>query len=137
MPTVDVIIEIGKRIILIERKNPPYGWALPGGFVEYGESVETAARREAKEEVSLDVQLTGLFGVFSDPDRDPRQHTISAVFTASAKGVPVAADDAKTARLFSEDDLPDNLAFDHAEILRRYFQKKRSNNDVITKKFTQ
>src|SRR3970040_128490 len=89
--TVDIIIEIASaHIVLIERKNPPHGWALPGGFVDYGESLETAAVREAKEETSLDVTLTEQFYNYSDPDRDRRHHTVSAVFIATAAGVPQA-----------------------------------------------
>src|SRR3989304_1636029 len=84
-PTVDIIIEIeGKGIVLIRRKNPPYGWAIPGGFVDYGESIENAAVREALEETSLKVELLRQFHVYSSPDRDPRFHTISTVFTARA-----------------------------------------------------
>jgi ADP-ribose pyrophosphatase YjhB (NUDIX family) len=121
-PTVDIIIEIDDRIILIRRKNPPYGWALPGGFVDYGESLEQAAIREAKEETSLDVQLTSLLGAYSEPNRDPRQHTISTVFRAKAQGIPKAGDDAKDIGLFSKDNLPENLAFDHSLILKDYFK---------------
>src|SRR5690242_9054228 len=93
-PTVDVVIEIGSRIVLIRRANPPRGWALPGGFVDYGERVEDAARREMREETSLDVTLTELLGVYSDPARDPRGHTVSTVFVGRATGEPHAADDA-------------------------------------------
>jgi ADP-ribose pyrophosphatase YjhB (NUDIX family) len=125
--TVDIIIELASaHIVLIERKNPPHGWALPGGFVDYGESLETAAVREAKEETSLDVTLTEQFYNYSDPDRDRRHHTVSAVFIATAAGVPQGADDAKTAREFGEKDLPAPLVFDHAEILRDYFHFKRT-----------
>ena len=123
--TVDIIIEVGAdQIVLIERKNPPHGWALPGGFVDYGESVEQAARREAKEETSLDVALTEQFHTYSDPGRDPRQHTVSTVFIATAGSAPRGADDAKAARLFRQDNLPAPLVFDHAEILRDYFTFK-------------
>ena len=122
-PTVDIIIEVEGGIVLIERKNPPHGWAIPGGFVDYGETVEAAAVREAREETGLDVTLTGLLGVYSDPDRDPRHHTISTVFTASAAGQPVADDDAADAGVFTRDTLPDNIAFDHREILADYFRR--------------
>ena len=123
-PTVDIIIEIeGKGIILIKRKNPPYGWALPGGFVDYGESLESAALREAKEETSLDVELIGQLGAYSDPSRDPRQHNISFVFIAKGKGTPMAGDDAKEVGIFSKDNIPENLAFDHGKILQDYFEK--------------
>jgi len=118
--TVDIIIETPKGIVLIERRNPPYGWAIPGGFVDYGETLEAAARREAKEETSLDVQLKTLLYVYSHPTRDPRQHTVSVVFVASAKGTPRAADDAKNLRLFSPDKVPTELAFDHRKILDDY-----------------
>jgi len=121
-PTADIIIEIdGAGIVLIKRKNPPHGWAIPGGFVDYGESVEAAAIREAKEETSLDVELTRLLGVYSDPDRDPRFHTVSTVFVARASGTPIGQDDAAEARVFTRDDLPDDLAFDHRSILDDYF----------------
>ena len=91
-PTVDIIIRINDGIVLIKRKNPPYGWALPGGFVDYGESLETAAAREAKEETTLDIRLISQLGAYSDPKRDPRHHTISVVFIAEADGIPKAAD---------------------------------------------
>lgn len=123
VPTVDIIIESGGGIVLIKRKNPPFGWALPGGFVDYGESFETAARREAKEETGLDVELIRQFHTYSDPDRDPRQHTASTVFIARAEGTPKAGDDAAEARIFTSDDLPP-LAFDHAKILDDYFHKR-------------
>ena len=122
-PTVDVIIEIDGRIVLIKRKNPPFGWALPGGFVDYGESFEVAALREAKEETGLDVTGLAQFHTYSDPDRDARLHTASTVFTGKASGDPVAGDDAGEARLFQEDNLPD-LAFDHARILADYYSGK-------------
>lgn len=125
-PTVDIIIELIDRphhpIVLIERKNPPYGWAIPGGFVDYGESVEWAARREAEEEVSLRVELLEQFYVYSDPERDPRKHTLSIVFLATAKGEPRAADDAKTIGIFHSWEVPPNLCFDHAKILRDYWK---------------
>ncbi|MCJ7501184.1 NUDIX hydrolase [bacterium] len=121
-PTVDIIIEVEGGIVLIERKNPPHGWAIPGGFVDYGETVEAAAVREAREETGLVVQLTGLLGVYSDPSRDPRSHTISTVFIASAAGRPVADDDAANAGVFTEDTLPGDIAFDHREILEDYFK---------------
>lgn len=127
VPTVDIIIDIGKgkleesQIVLIKRKNPPFGWALPGGFIDYGESAEDAARREAFEETGLEITLTDLVGVYSDPLRDPRQHTISTAFSAIAQGKPAAGDDAADVRIFSRDSLPDELAFDHSKILADYF----------------
>jgi ADP-ribose pyrophosphatase YjhB (NUDIX family) len=125
--TVDIIIELADgAIVLIERKNPPHGWALPGGFVDYGESIEHAAIREAREEVSLDVTLTEQFYTYSDPHRDPRHHTVSTVFIATADGVPQGADDAKTARGFRENNLPAPLVFDHPRILRDYFTFKKT-----------
>ncbi len=124
VPTVDIIIELIDRpsrpIVLIERQNPPLGWALPGGFVDYGESVETAAVREALEETSLSVELIEQFYVYSDPDRDPRQHTLSVVFIASAIGEPKAADDAKNIQFFEPWGLPNQLCFDHDRILKDY-----------------
>lgn len=130
VPTVDIIIEVEGGIVLIERKNPPHGWAIPGGFVDYGETVEAAAVREAKEETGLDVHLKKLFGVYSDPSRDPRHHTISTVFVASATGLPVADDDAAAAGVFTQDTLPDDIVFDHREILADYF-KTRDSKFVI------
>ncbi len=125
-PTVDIIIEVGEDIVLVKRRNPPYGWAIPGGFVDYGESYETAARREALEETSL--QLNGLrqFHTYSDPSRDPRQHTASTVFIAQAEGIPKAGDDAAEVALFNEQNLP-QLAFDHGTILGDYFAFKKKN----------
>lgn len=123
IPTVDIIIEFWEGIVLIERKNPPYGWALPGGFVDYGETVEQAAIREAKEETGLDVNLIEQFHVYSDPGRDPRQHNISIVFVAKAVGLPKAQDDAKQALIFPIDKLPDKMAFDHRQIIEDYFNR--------------
>lgn len=124
-PTVDIIIELSLpeyagQIVLIERNLEPYGWALPGGFVDYGEPAEVAAVREAREEVSLDVELLGLVGVYSDPRRDARRHTMSVVYAARAHALPRAADDARNAQLFPLTELPAPLCFDHAEILRDY-----------------
>ena len=121
-PTVDIIIEMNRGgIILIKRKNPPFGWALPGGFVDYGESLEEAAIREAREETSLDITLTSQFHTYSDPQRDPRKHTISTVYLATADGTPVAADDAQEIGIFTREKLPLTLAFDHEKIVTDYF----------------
>jgi 8-oxo-dGTP diphosphatase len=118
---VDVIAEMPDgRIVLVRRKNPPPGWALPGGFVEAGESAAAAARRELQEETGLDVDLSELFHVYADPARDPRGPTLSVVFIGRASGTPVGADDAAEARAFSLDALPAPLAFDHALILADY-----------------
>lgn len=122
-PTVDIIIEVGEAIVLIERSNPPHGWALPGGFVDYGESYETAAVREAEEETGLKVRNLHQFHTYSDPDRDERQHTASTVFIGQAEGEPKGGDDAAQARLFTKDTLP-KLAFDHDRILADYYQAK-------------
>jgi 8-oxo-dGTP diphosphatase len=125
--TVDIIIELfGGGVVLIERKNAPHGWALPGGFVDYGERLEAAAIREAKEETCLDVHLVEQFYTYSDPSRDPRHHTVSTVFIATSNGVPKGADDAKTARVFVDNQLPNPLVFDHAQILADYFEFKRT-----------
>jgi 8-oxo-dGTP diphosphatase len=123
-PTVDIIIQLGEGIVLIERKNPPAGWAIPGGFVDWGESLEEAAVREAGEETSLHVRLIRQFHTYSDPRRDPRHHTITTVYIASAQGTPLAADDAGAIGIFSADGLPSPLAFDHAVILNDYFSKR-------------
>jgi ADP-ribose pyrophosphatase YjhB (NUDIX family) len=124
-PTVDIIIEIAGKIVLIERKNPPHGWALPGGFVDYGESFEQAAAREALEETGLAVTGLRQFHTYSRPDRDARQHTASTVYIAQATGAPKAGDDAGRAALFTANDLP-TLVFDHAEILADYFAAKKA-----------
>jgi 8-oxo-dGTP diphosphatase len=120
----DILIELidqpGRPFVLIERANPPFGWAVPGGFVDVGETVERAAIREAKEEVCLDVKLTALLGIYSNPERDPRNHTVTAVYIAEATGMPKAADDAKHCAVFTFDDLPDQLAFDHNLVLKDY-----------------
>jgi len=118
--TVDLIIELNEGIVLIKRKNPPEGWALPGGFVDYGETIESAALREAKEETGLDVELVRQFHSYSDPQRDPRHHTVTTVFVAKAKGTAVAGDDAKEAEIFRRDNLPEQIAFDHRDILNDY-----------------
>ena len=119
-PTVDIIIESAGGIVLIERRNEPLGWALPGGFVDYGESLESAAVREAREETSLEISELRLLGCYSDPARDDRMHTISTVYIAKAQGVPRAADDALNAAIFRPDSLPERLCFDHARILADY-----------------
>lgn len=127
VPTVDIIIEVGREIVLIKRGNPPYGWALPGGFVDYGESYETAAAREAEEETGLVVQNLQQFRTYSAPDRDPRQHTASTIFIAQANQKPIAGDDAAEAELFTEKTLPD-LVFDHGKILSDYFTFKKQHS---------
>jgi ADP-ribose pyrophosphatase YjhB (NUDIX family) len=124
IPTVDIIIEIQGGVVLIERRNPPHGWAIPGGFIDYGESAEAAAIREAGEETSLDLEGLKQFGVYSDPDRDPRHHTLTVVFTARGIGTPLAADDAARIGVFGPDDLPSPIAFDHGKILGDYFRER-------------
>lgn len=119
-PTVDIIIALDNGIVLIERKNEPFGWALPGGFVDYGESLEVAAVREAYEETSLEISELRLLGCYSDPGRDQRMHTISTVFIAQAHGTPCAADDAVNIAVFKLDSLPERLCFDHHKIIADY-----------------
>ncbi len=124
VPTVDIIIRYQGGVVLIKRRNPPHGWAIPGGFVDYGESLETAAIREALEETSLNVTLKSQFHTYSDPGRDPRQHTISTVFLAEGQGVLQAGDDAAEARVFTRENLPSQIAFDHGDILADYFSNR-------------
>lgn len=133
-PTVDVIIEVGEMrgeigIVLIRRKNEPLGWALPGGFVDYGETLERAAMREAKEETGLELKDLRQFHSYSDPERDPRRHTISTVFTARGEGKLKAGDDAAGAGVFSREGLPQPLVFDHAAILRDYFAARERRRE--------
>jgi len=134
----DAIIELidvpGRPIVLIERANPPFGWAIPGGFVDVGEIVEYAAVREAREEVSLDISLIGLLGIYSDPSRDNRGHTVTAVYVAEASGTPKAADDAKNCRFFNLDALPEPLAFDHAQVLSDYKQYRETGRVALLRK---
>ena len=129
-PTVDTIIRLpGDRVVLIERANEPHGWAFPGGFVDYGECLEDAARREALEETGLTVQLEVLLGVYSDPARDPRQHTMSATYVASAGAEPIAGDDAADAVAVPIAELLDReFAFDHGEMARDFVEWLRSGN---------
>lgn len=128
VPTVDVIIETDgpdgrPGIVMIDRRNPPPGWALPGGFVDYGESLEQAAVREAAEETGLEVELLGQFHTYSDPERDPRRHTITTVFLARGRGRLQAGDDAARARVFDPRDLPEQVAFDHRRIIEDYLAR--------------
>ncbi len=127
LPTVDIVIEQDGGVILVERRNPPRGWAIPGGFVDEGETVEQAAIREAREETGLDVELLEMLYVYSDPRRDPRHHTLSVVFVASARGMPVAGDDARSASRFPLDELPP-LVFDHRLILDDYLCWRRTGH---------
>jgi 8-oxo-dGTP diphosphatase len=123
---VDVIIDLeGKpgSIVLVSRKNEPLGWALPGGFVDYGETVEAAAAREALEETGLELTHLRQFHTYSDPSRDPRGHMVSVVFTARATGSPKGGDDARIARAFTPDDLPEDIVFDHRTIIDDYFKE--------------
>lgn len=128
VPTVDVVILRGAGVVLVRRRNPPPGWALPGGFVDEGESLETAAGREAREETGLEVRLREQFFTYSEPRRDPRRHTITTVFLGDAEGEPQGADDALEARVWPLDELPAPLCFDHSRILadvRRYLETGR------------
>jgi len=127
--TVDCIIENDSgEVLLIRRRNPPHGWALPGGFVEYGESLEEAMVRETKEETGLEVWKYSQFRAYSDPERDPRFHTVSVVFTGKARGTPRAGDDAGDCRFFPLDNLPSDIAFDHARILDDYRKWKEQQS---------
>ncbi|MCM8757307.1 MAG: NUDIX hydrolase [Candidatus Omnitrophica bacterium] len=128
LPTVDIIISIGQEVVLIKRKNYPYGWALPGGFVDYGESLEEAAIREAKEETTLEVKELKQFHTYSEPGRDPRFHTIATVFTARADGEPQAGDDAQEIGIFTRERLPCPIVFDHDHILQDYFNWRQKEN---------
>jgi 8-oxo-dGTP diphosphatase len=130
VPTVDIIIEVereagGEGIVLIYRKNQPRAWALPGGFVDYGETLEEGAVREAGEETGLEIESPRQFHTYSDPQRDPRRHTISTVFIARARGTLRPGDDAEQAVIFEEENLPSPIAFDHEKILRDYFSAKK------------
>ncbi len=131
--TVDIIIEIKGKIVMIKRANPPYGWALPGGFVDYGELLEASAVREAREETSLGIQLSEQFHTYSNPDRDPRHHTITTVYIAKGNGIPKPADDAKNVGVFTQKELPAPIVFDHGKIISDYFRYKNgvSKNDIF------
>lgn len=120
-PTVDMIINFQGGIVLIKRKNPPIEWALPGGFVDEGEALCSAAIREAKEETSLDFEPHEQFFTYSNPRRDPRRHTVATVFIGQGHGQLAAGDDAAEARVFTEKEVPTTLAFDHRQILDDYF----------------
>lgn len=124
--TVDMIIELKEGLVLIERSNPPYGWALPGGFVDYGENLETAARREAREETHLELKNLRQFRAYSDPRRDPRFHTISVVFVGEGQGRPRFGDDAKGLQIIPYQDLlKRDYAFDHKKIIKDYLAQRR------------
>ena len=135
--TVDLIVftvhDDDLKVLLIERGNTPFkgSWAIPGGFVDYGESLESSAVREAKEETGLDIENLHQFHTYSQPGRDPRGHTISTVFIAKGKGIPKASDDAIDIGIFIKDNLPENLAFDHRQILEDYFKNRKIGTATI------
>src|SRR5689334_2050216 len=125
--TVDMIIELPEGVVVIERKNPPHGWALPGGFVDVGESIEDAARREAKEETNLDLEGLRQMHTYSDPKRDPRFHTVSTVFIARGTGKPQSGDDAKNLKVVPYDELLNiDYAFDHKQVMKDYLDIHRA-----------
>lgn len=126
--TVDGIVEYDNAIVMIERKNPPLGWALPGGFVDYGETVEDAVRREIKEETNLEFSNFKLLGVYSDPKRDVRFHTVSSVFYGKGTGELKASSDAKNAKIYKVDSLPEKIAFDHRKIIEDYVNQIKKLN---------
>jgi ADP-ribose pyrophosphatase YjhB (NUDIX family) len=127
-PTVDLAVIRDGSILLIKRKNPPEGWALPGGFIDYGEPAELAAARELREETGLRAGRLELLGVYSEPQRDPRFHTLSVVYLAAAEGIPQAGDDASRAEWFAQANLPDQIAFDHRRIIKDAFLRNRTGN---------
>ena len=124
LPTVDVIVDIKGKVVLVKRKNPPYGWAIPGGFIDYGECAEDAAAREIMEETGLEITCPAQFHCYSAPDRDPRFHTVTVVFTAKSDGIPSPGDDASEAGLFDKNNLPSPIAFDHERVLEDYFSSR-------------
>ncbi len=130
-PTVDIIIELQEGIVFVKRRNPPLGWALPGGFIDYGEPAEAAAVREAREETGLTVELMGVLGVYSHPRRDPRKHTMSVVFVARADGSPMAGDDAAEAAICPPERPPQPLQFDHPVILNDYLEYLRGGRCLL------
>lgn len=130
VPVVDVIVRVDDGIVLLKRKRKPKGWALPGGFIKYGEAAEDAAARETLAETSITIDNIQQFGVYSDPNRDPRRHMISLVFTADGEGLPVGDEDSEDIGIFTEDMLPSPLAFDHEEILQDYFDSIRNCEDT-------
>ena len=129
IPTVDIIIELESGIVFIKRANPPFGWALPGGYVDYGESLEEAACREALEETGLKIELLGQFHTYSDPLRDTRQHNISTVFIAKAEGQLQPGSDAKMAEVFTAP--PQPLVFDHSIILKDYLKWRNGSSNRV------
>ncbi|HNV23325.1 MAG TPA: NUDIX hydrolase [Candidatus Omnitrophota bacterium] len=130
---VDIIIELKQGIVIIERSNPPYGWALPGGFLDWGESLEDAAKREAKEETHLELKNLRQFHTYSQMGRDPRFQTISTIFIAEGVGTPKSGDDAQDLKVIPYEELLNHrYAFDHHQVLADYLRARKSGGYYVS-----